>query len=105
MGHGLVTSLRKSDAQLDARLPMPGWTREGETWRVEPEPYIRVEVGGVCTHRDRLITSPRRYGPECMKPSVVVVGRDETLMLCEQHLHAQRVWIEDGQALSWCLRP
>ena len=84
------------------RLPVPDWTRPGETWRVEPEPggWSATEddaLGGVCS-----VTG-------CRRSSVVIrparTFRGDDYVLCEVHVREQRMWIEDGRLVSWSLRP
>ena len=80
------------------RLPLPDWTRPGETWRVEHEPLARVAPGGVCE-------SGRRT-ERCYRKSVAIVGRSASpIPICEVHLRAIGMWIEGGRVVSWCLRP
>ena len=76
------------------RLPMPDWSRPGETWRVEPEPYIEVcDAGFICGD-----------GRGCSLPAVALVGRGRKRPICEYHMSRDAMaWIEDGQVVSWRL--
>ena len=84
-----------------SRLPVPDWTRPGETWRVETERggWIASSVahGGVCSVRG------------CWRPSVVMrparTYRGDDYLLCAEHVKKHRMWIEDARLVSWCLRP
>ena len=74
-------------------FPPPDWTRPGETWRVEAEPFDwRVVSDGVCGVR------------HCFRQAVVYRSRP-TFALCAAHVREGRMWIENGQLVSWALRP
>jgi hypothetical protein len=90
---------RTPDAAVAVRLPEPDWSRPGEWWRIEKEPYAAADAGGVCMVRER------KGGPLCMRPGVAVIGRYLNYPLCAKHLEKQRMWIEDGEVVSWALRP
>jgi hypothetical protein len=83
-------------ASTTTRLPMPNWTREGETWRVEPETAVEwtIEVYGTCNDK-------------CERRSVAGIIRRGYLLKewCGQHLAESKMWVEDGQVVSWTLRP
>lgn len=80
------------------RQPMPDWTRKGETWRVEPENGW-VPIGdGICN------------GTGCRRPAAAFrpnhrMNRNGGFGLCQLHMRACGMWIEDGRVVSWCLRP
>ena len=86
------------------RLPQPTWGREGETWRVEPEDAVpwRTDVYGLlCRVRDA-------DGINGLCRDTAVAGYStrkwrEFHPRCEQHLNAQRMWIENGVVVSWRL--
>ena len=86
---------------MTERLPMPDWTRAGETWRVEPEPHLRMMNGGACSHRER----GRGRPVQCFRVGVAAGLPNSGLVLCARHLLEQRCWIEDGRVVSWALRP
>jgi len=77
------------------RLPMPDWTREGETWRVEEERHLlALNVTGVrCSSRG------------CDRGAVAISKLASRLALCPRHLAELSIWVEDGRVVSWCLRP
>ena len=83
------------------RLPMPDWAREGETWRVEPEPggwiVSSIAHGGVCS------VSECRNRSIAMRPARTYRGDD--FLLCAEHVRKARMWIEDAVLVSWSLRP
>lgn len=96
-----MTTPRYETPYVLTRLPMPDWTRPGETWRVEAEPggwvVSSVAYGGVCSARS------------CNRPSVVLRpartygGND--YMLCAVHVRDAGMWVEDARLVSWALRP
>jgi hypothetical protein len=74
------------------RLPIPDWSRPGETWRIEAEnewhPTDRGGCSSKCCHRVAVAWQPRNgHG------------------LCEVHLTSGLMWIENDQVVSWALRP
>jgi len=76
-------------------LPVPDWGREGETWRVEPEPFIEKCDGGfICGD-----------GRGCSLAAVALVGRGKrSRPICDYHLRRDaRAWIEDDAVVSWRL--
>lgn len=77
------------------RLPVPDWTRPGETWRVEEEPGWILRADYMCSAlKDR-----------CLRRAVAVRPRGEHYALCDVHLRAGLMWIENGQVVSWAIRP
>lgn len=77
----------------EVRLPVPDWGRPGETWRVEAEPGgWEVVSDGVCGAKG------------CYRVARVYRSRDG-FTLCGFHIDAGRMWIENGQLVSWALRP
>jgi hypothetical protein len=86
-----------------SRLPQPDWDRPGETWRVEPEDAVpwRTDVRGLICRYDIY----RSHRPRCRRRAVAGYStRDsEFHPLCEQHLNAGKMWIEDGHVVSWRL--
>ena len=86
------------------RLPVPEWHRPGETWRVEAEPVLRSTDHPYLCGRYRYTY---RTG-DCDKPAVAIVRNNKgsvTLALCSRHLSEQRAWVENGEVVSWALRP
>jgi hypothetical protein len=84
------------------RLPIPDWTREGETWRVEGEPLAGVLPGGVCTSHSRRAGLYRVL--YCHSESVAVLG-SKAHPICERHLNEIGLWVEGGRVVGWVLRP
>lgn len=80
------------------RLPVPNWTREGETWRVEEETAVpwRADLTALLCRHGR-----------CRARAVAgyTTRSGEFHPMCAAHLAEQRMWIEDGRVVSWCLRP
>ena len=80
------------------RLPVPEFTRPGETWRVEAEP------GGWTQTRDGLCSAKA-----CYRVAVVLRpdrrGRGNDFLLCAVHVREFGMWIENGQLVSWVMRP
>ena len=78
------------------RLPMPDWSRPGETWRVEPEPFMEAcDDGFICGD-----------GRGCSLPAVALVGRGRRRPICEYHMRRDTLaWIEEGVVVSWKLSP
>lgn len=78
------------------RLPVPEWSRPGETWRVEPETAVTWAVGvsGECR-------SPRSCGRPAVAGFTSRGGYDYPV--CVDHLRESRMWIEDGRVVSWKL--
>lgn len=74
------------------RLPAPAWDRHGETWRVEAEPGWELVSDGLCMSRG------------CYRAAVVFRPRNP-YAICAVHVRAGRMWIENGQLVSWVLRP
>jgi hypothetical protein len=81
------------------RLPVPDWTREGETWRVEHEPLAGVLPGGICESRGL-----RPNNRLCCRESVAVMG-SRAKPICERHLNEIGLWVEGGRVVGWVLRP
>ena len=81
-----------------ARLPVPAWSRPGETWRVEAEPGgWQMTSDGGCSAR------------HCSRTAMVIRPRDD-FMLCSEHIRQCGMWIERDTLgrdtlVSWCLRP
>jgi hypothetical protein len=77
------------------RLPVPDWDRPGEAWRVEGEDGWQPMEDVSCHHRG------------CHRRSVAARLRRGAVdyALCAPHLAEGRMWIEDGQVVSWALRP
>jgi len=82
---------------MTLRLPMPDWSRPGETWRVEQEEHLRVGRGK-CASRTGAKHMPKTY---CERDAVAV-GRGD-FALCEVHLREMGVWVEHGRVVSWRL--
>jgi hypothetical protein len=82
-----------------SRLPIPDWTREGETWRVEPETggwiVSSVALGGVCS------VEGCHHPSVVMRPARNYLGDD--YLLCMAHVEDGRMWIEDARLVSWRL--
>lgn len=83
-------------------FPKPDWSREGETWRVEPEDGWVLVDGYRCLHR-----GGRRGMPvHCHRDAVAGLVRHGAVRfaLCERHLREQRVWIDETwRVVSWRL--
>jgi hypothetical protein len=80
-------------------LPVPDWSRPGETWRVEPEDggWYLTRGDGVCSSRGCFRSAV------AIRPARTYRGLD--FAICGEHLTAGCMWIENGQVVSWCLRP
>lgn len=74
------------------RLPVPDWDRPGETWRVEADPYWRLVTDGICMARG------------CYRPAVALRPHN-AYAICAVHVREGFMWIENGQLMSWVLRP
>lgn len=81
---------------MSERLPMPDWSRPGETWRVEPERGWTVD-----SRADWLCEANRGH---CHKLSRAYLtnGRRDTAY-CDEHLAKSLMWIENERVISWRL--
>jgi len=82
------------------RLPVPGWTRAGETWRVEPETDVRwtLVADGECE-------STSWMAARCPLPAAAQFANGIHLrLMCADHLRHSGMWIEGGRVVSWSLR-
>ena len=76
---------------MGVRLPVPDWTRVGETWRIEEEPGWEPIDDGLCEAR------------RCYRRAVVWRPRD-AFALCAIHTRdTGRMWVENGRVVSWRL--
>jgi hypothetical protein len=79
-------------AEQAERLPMPDWTRPGESWRIEAEPGWQLTRTGSCDAKG------------CFRPAVAIRPHNRYAN-CEVHLRTGLMWIENGQVVSWAQEP
>jgi hypothetical protein len=81
------------------RLPMPDWSRRGETWRIESEgrEWRLVDIDGPDVRCNGM-------KGRCALPAIAVrQGRFSEVAFCVHHLRLGGMWVENDRVVSWRL--